>query len=177
MTGLVAVWLTTREDPWCWPVGLVNVLLYAVVFHGAKLYADMGLQLVYAALCVDGWKRWRGGLVAPGAALAVSRAPRRRIAAWLAAGAAFAVLLGSTLRKATDASLPFWDAGTTSFSLVAQLFQTRKWLENWPLWIAVDAVYVGLYLAKGLALTAGLYALLLVLAGMGWRRWRRSLAT
>ena len=27
--------------------------------------------------------------------------------------------------------LPFWDAGTTAFSLVAQWMTTRKWIETW----------------------------------------------
>ena len=91
------------------------------------------------------------------------------------AGAALAVLLGTTLKSATDASLPFWDAGTTAYSLVAQWMQTRKWLESWALWIAVDVVYVGMYLAKGLALTAFLYAVFIGLAVLGHREWSRAL--
>ena len=92
------------------------------------------------------------------------------------AGVALAAGLGIFLRARTDAALPFWDAGTTSFSLVAQFLQTRKWIENWPLWIAVDVVYIRMYIVKSLYLTAGLYALFLVLAGIGLVTWRRSLA-
>ncbi len=52
---------------------------------------------------------------------------------------------------------------------------TRKWLENWTLWIALDVVYVGMFVFKRLYLTAGLYAVFLVLAVIGLREWRRSL--
>lgn len=173
-TGVLAVWLTTRENPACWPIGLVNVLLFSVVFFRARLYADAGLQLVYAGLCVYGWRSWlHGG--AGGSRLAVSRASAPVLAALGAAGVAATLLLGLALHRGTDASLPFWDAGTTSFSLVAQALQTRKWIENWAVWIAVDAVYVGMYVVKGLHLTAGLYAAFLVLAVVGLLRWRRSL--
>lgn len=174
-SGALGVWLTARENVWCWPVGLVNVAIYAVVFRDAKLYADMGLQGVYIALCLYGWWAWLRGGAAHGR-LVVSRAPRVVLAASALVGIVFAAALGTFLRSKTDAALPLWDAGTTAFSLVAQFLQTRKWIENWPIWIAVDTVYIGMYVVKRLYLTAGLYALFLVLAGIGLASWRRSLA-
>jgi nicotinamide mononucleotide transporter len=173
--GVAAVWLTTRENPWCWPLGLVNVALSAVVFYEARLYADTGLQAVYFGLCLYGWYAWlRGG---PGqGALAVSRAPRRWLVLLCGIGLAAAVLLGLALRRFTDASLPFWDSSTTAYSLVAQALQTRKWIENWPLWIVVDVVYVGMYVYKSLFLMAGLYLVFLALAVLGLAEWRKSIA-
>ncbi len=172
--GVAAVWLTTRENVWCWPLGLVNVALSAIVFSEAKLYADTGLQAVYFALCLYGWYEWvRGG---PGhGALQVSRTPRRWLAVLTVLGVATAVLLGLALRRYTDASLPFWDSSTTAFSLVAQAMQTRKWIENWPIWIAVDVVYVGMYVDKALFLMAGLYLIFLVLAVIGFVEWGKSM--
>ena len=172
--GIVAVWLTTRQNVWCWPTGLVNVALFTIVFYQARLYADMGLQLVYVVLCLYGWHQWlRGG---PGhGALPVSRTPRRVLVFLAALGAAGAALLGATLHHHTDASLPFWDSSTASFSLVAQWMQARKWIENWIVWLAVDVVYVGMYVYKRLYPTAGLYAVFIVLAVLGLREWRRSL--
>lgn len=174
-TGALGVWLTARENVWCWPVSLANVAIYAFVFRDAKLYADMGLQGFYFAICLYGWWAWLHGGTARGR-LVVSRAPRIVLAASAVAGIAFAAALGTFLRSKTDAALPLWDAGTTSFSLVAQFLQTRKWIENWPIWIAVDTVYVGMYVVKRLYLTAGLYALFLALAGVGLVAWQRSLA-
>jgi nicotinamide mononucleotide transporter len=55
--------------------------------------------------------------------------------------------------------------------------QTRKWLENWIVWIVVDVVYVGMYVYKSLYPMAGLYAVFLVLAVLGLREWRQSLTT
>jgi nicotinamide mononucleotide transporter len=172
--GVAAVWLTVRQNPWCWPLGIVNVSLFAVLFWREKLYADAGLQLVYVALCAYGWWAWVWGGPTPGT-LPVTRTPRRAGFLLALLGAALAVLLGATLKRATDASLPFWDAGTTAYSLVAQWMQTRKWFETWALWIAVDVVYVGMYLAKGLALTAFLYAVFIGLAVFGHREWSRAL--
>ena len=47
-------------------------------------------------------------------------------------------------------------------------------LENWILWIVVDVLYVGMYLTKGLHLTAGLYAAFVGLAVLGLREWTRT---
>ncbi len=173
VAGVVAVWLTTRENALCWPVGLVNVALYAVVFGRAQLYASAALQVVYAGLALYGWWAWsRGG--EGRTALAVSRAPGGALLGLAAAGALFAAAFGAALAR-TDAALPFWDAGTAAFSLVAQALQTRKWIENWAVWIVVDGVLVGMYVSQALFWTAGLYAIFLGLAVAGHLQWRRSL--
>lgn len=172
--GLVAVGLTVRESIWCWPTGLVYVGAYVVFFRQSRLYANMALQVVYGLLCLYGWHQWLHGGRDRGA-LTVSRIPRRALGGLLAAGAVAGLALGATLRGATEASLPFWDSATTSFSLVAQFMVTRKWLENWIVWIVVDVVYVGMYLYLRLFPTAGLYAVFLLLAVMGLRQWRRAL--
>jgi len=172
--GIVAVYLTVRENVWCWPTGLVNVGLSILVFGRAKLYADMGLQVVYVLLCLYGWYEWRHG--GPGhGMLIVSRTPRQALLALAALGLTGGGLLGLALTRYTDASLPFWDSSTTAFSLVAQYMQTRKWLENWIVWIAVDLVYVGIYVYKSLYLMSGLYTVFLVLAVLGLLEWRQSL--
>ena len=172
--GVASVWLTVRQNPWCWPLGIVSVSLFAVLFWRKGLHANAGLQLVYVALCAYGWWAWVRGGPTPGA-LRVSRTPRRAGLLLGLAGPALAVLLGTTLKRFPDASLPFWDAGTTAFSLVAQWMQTRKWLESWAVWIAVDVVYVGMYLASDLASTAFLYAVFIGLAVLGHREWSRAL--
>lgn len=174
-TGIVAIWLTTREKVWCWPIGIVSVLLFVAVFSRARLYAAMGLQVVYVALALYGWYAWtKGGERHAG--LRVSRCPTRVLALALAAGTAATLGLGLWLGRRTDEALPFTDAATTSFSLVAQWMQTRKLIENWWIWVAVDVVYVGMYLSQRLSVTAGLYAVYTALAVIGLRQWRRSLA-
>ena len=172
--GIVSVWLSVKEKIWSWPTAIVNVGLYTIVFWNAKLYADMGLQVVYVVLSAYGWYEWLYG-GANRTELPVSRVPAREAAILAGLGVAFAVALGTFLQRTTDAALPWWDASLTSASLVAQWLMTRKRLENWALWIAADAVYVGLFVFKGLRLTAVLYAVFLVLAVLGHVEWRRSL--
>jgi len=174
VTGVLAVWLTTRQKIWCWPIGIVSVASFIVVFFRAKLYAAMGLQAVYVGLAAYGWYAWLHGGEGQGA-LKVSRLPRRLALGLAVAGAAASGIAGYWLRARTDEALPYLDGFTTSFSLVAQWMQTRKFLENWAVWAVVDVVYVGMSLSQGLTLTAGLYAVYIGLALLGFRDWRRSM--
>ena len=174
LTGAVSVWLSVRQNIWSWPLAIVNVLLYTIVFYEAKLYADMGLQVIYAVISIYGWYEWLYG-GENRTALKVSRTPRRVAGLLVVIAAAGTALLGTLLHRSTDASLPWLDSALTSTSLVAQWMMTRKLLENWAVWIAVDVVYVGMFVYKSLYVTAVLYAVFLILAARGWFEWRRSL--
>lgn len=176
--GVICVYLTIRQSVWCWPVGLVQVTLFVWVFYRAKLYSDVILHIVYIGLGVYGWYHWlRGGSsrrLAAGTVLPITRIGAASGAAWLLAAAAATTGWGHLMRRYTDASLPFWDAAIAVLSLVAQFLLGRKVLENWLFWIAVDVLAVGVYAAKELYLTAGLYGLFLVMAVLGWLQWRKS---
>ena len=75
----------------------------------------------------------------------------------------------------TNSTVPFWDAMTTAGSIVAMWMLSRKYVEQWLVWLAVDLVTVGLYLYKGIPLTAGLYALYSALAVAGYLRWKAKM--
>jgi nicotinamide mononucleotide transporter len=171
--GAAAVYLATRESVWSWPVALVNVALYTVVFYDSRLYADMGLQVVYFALSLYGWYNWLHGGERR-SVLRVSRASVRLLLPLLAAVALSSYSLGYVLATHTDAAIPWLDSALTMTSLAAQWLMTRKVLECWLLWIAVDVVYVPMFLSRGLPATAVLYAVFLVLAVLGYLEWRRS---
>jgi len=174
-TGALCVWLAARSDPWTWPLGIANNLLYLVVFWRSRLYADALLQVVYAAISVYGMWRWRGGATAR--VRPVERATRLELAIVAAAALAASVGLGFALRAHTDSDVPWVDAATTAVSLAAQWLMSRRLIENWYVWIAVDLVYVPLYLYKDLDVTAGLYFVFLLLCFGGLRHWRAELAT
>jgi nicotinamide mononucleotide transporter len=171
--GVISVFLSTRQNIWSWPTAIVNVGLYTFVFYQGRLYGQMGLQPIYLALSIYGWYQWlHGG--EQHSALRVSRASPRLLLAlggltmtgWLA--------LAAILQR-TDAALPWLDALLTATSLAAQWMMTRKILENWLVWIAVDVIYVPMFISQKLYATAMLYFMFLILAVMGFAEWRRSL--
>ena len=171
--GIVSVYLSVKENIWSWPTALVNVSLYFLIFRDAKLYADMGLQVFYAAISVYGWYHWLFG-GENRTVLKVSRTPRVLAITLPILAVAGTVTLGTLLHRHTDAAVPYVDSGLTVCSLIAQWMMSRKYLENWALWVTLDVVYIGVFIYRGLYLTSFLYAGFLVLASMGWIEWRRS---
>jgi len=173
VTGGACVWLAVKENIWNWPLGIANNAFYVVVFLQTRLFADMSLQVAFAALGLYGWYAWLRRN-ARDEQLAVTRTPA---VAWAVAGAgvlSLTVVLARYLASVNDAA-PFLDALTTTLSLGAQYLMTRKYLECWWVWIAVDAVSIGLYTFKHLELTALLYGLFALMCVVGLRDWKASL--
>lgn len=172
----LSLWMVVcniRVDPMAWPLAIAASLLYGLLFLSSKLYGEAGLQLFFVAIAGWGWWQWRFGTQDGGAPLAVRALSRSRLG-----GLALLTLLawpalGLLLDHATDSDVPYFDAFPTAVSVAAQWLLGRKYIENWPTWVLVNVVSVGLFASKGLWLTAVLYALFAGLALIGWRAWAR----
>lgn len=171
VTGALCVWLTAKENIWNWPIGLVNAAASAVVYFEARLTNDGTLQIVYFVLGVLGWYWWLHGGEKK-TALKIDRTPARQWMWILVVGVAATIAL-TVFNYRIHGAAPALDASTTVVSLAAQYLLTRKYIENWLLWIAVDLVYVPLLLWKGLYLFAILYVIFTFMAIGGLRAWTR----
>ena len=174
--SLAMVVCNIRVNVLAWPLAMTASLLYLLLFWDSRLYGEAGLQIVFAVVAGWGWWQWLRGRMADGAALRVRTLSRRGRWALLAAVGLAWPLLGSLLRHATDTDVPWWDALPTAGSLAGQWLLGRKYVENWPVWVAVNAVSVGLFAWKGLWLTVLLYLMFLLMALWGWRAWQRLAA-
>lgn len=168
--SLLGVWLMTRRLRIAWPVGLVSVALYALVFAEARLYSDTLLQIAFGGFLLYGWLNWRGHLQDDGR-VGIVLLPRQRMLRDLGIGVVVGLVLGAVMHRYTNAALPWLDALLAALSLVAQWWQARRHAAAWWLWIAVDVVYVGMYLAKSLHVTAALYLVFTAVAVVGLRAW------
>ena len=177
-TGIAGVYLTIKRSPFCWPISALNVMLYAVIFYDAKLYADMGLQGVFLFFSVYGWYAWTKGsdnYLPDSSPLQVKQSTLKELSFGILITIPIAVILGYMLKNQTNADFPYIDSMLASLSIFAQILQTRKRLENWYLWILVDTVYILIYVSKELYLSALLYAVFLALAMQGVIEWRKVL--
>jgi nicotinamide mononucleotide transporter len=171
---LVGIALTIKEKILCWPVAIVGILAYFIVFMRARLYADAALQPIYVVQNIYGWWYWaRGGERGQGQAPIVVLSWRSRVA-WVTGTVLVSLVVGAGLARWTNAAAPYADASLSTTSLVANWLLARKVLENWWLWIAVNVGYVVLFWKKHLLLSAGLYLVLLALAAAGLIEWQRS---
>lgn len=171
--GVAGVWLTIRENIWCFPVGLVNVSISMVLFFQQKLYSDSIQQFVYIILLSYGWYSWHTGR--SDHRLKVSKTGIKMLLFILTSAAALSFTMGWIFSSYTDASFPYIDAGATSLSFAAQFMIARKKIENWYLWMIVNITYIAIYINKDLYLYAVLFSVYLLLAFAGLRRWRTEL--
>jgi nicotinamide mononucleotide transporter len=171
--AVAMVLFNIRVNPIAWPLAIVSSALYFLLFWQSRLYGDASLQILFIVVALWGWWQWQRGTQDDGRALRVRRlGPRGR---WLTLGALALAwpATGAFLKHFTDTDVPWWDAFPTAASLVGQWLLGRKYVENWPAWIVVNAVAVSLFAYKALWLTAVLYAVFIVLSVLGWRAWAR----
>ena len=168
--GFLCVLFTIRKNIWCWPTGLVQVILYIFVFYQAKLYSDLILHVVYVGMQLYGWWFWLRGN--NGTEASITKVGRPLL--WIGGCALTTFFWGIGMDSFTDASLPYWDAFTTVASLIAQYLLCKKKLESWYFWIAVDVVAIGVYFYKELYFTSGLYTTFLVMAIIGLISWKKT---
>lgn len=171
--SIIMVAMNIRQVHWAWLFSILSSGLYAMVFLDARLYGDMGLQFVFILTSIWGWHLWLWGDREHNS-LAVSRLTMKSgmnsVLGWLLGFA----LIAWFLKTYTDTDVPYADGFLTAGSLLGQVLLSRKKIENWLVWIAVDVLYIGLYLYKGLNLTAALYAVFVIMAIIGWRTWSKA---
>ena len=181
--GLLYLLLEYKASVWLWPVGIVMSLFYVIVYVTGKFYADAALQVYFIGANVYGllkWtaSRWRAGkenLVPEHDGLKITTTPKHLILPLSLVTIAVWVLIYFVLHTFTDSPVPIGDAFTTALSVVAMWMLSRKYVEQWLLWVVVNLVSVALYFWKGLYPTAILYSVYVVVAVLGYFRWRKEM--
>lgn len=172
LLGLANIVLIVRRSLWNYPFGIAMVAIYFFIFFETKLYSDALLQIFFLIVQLYGWWCWIKGRDTAGE-LIVERLSARAMLQWTIGLALATALWGWLMHSFTDAAFPWWDASVAMISVGAQIMLSRRYIENWALWVLVDADALGLYATKGLEKTAILYGVFLIVAAWGWWEWVR----
>ena len=175
--GLLYLWLEYRANTWLWVVGAIMPCVHGLLYYSSGLYADCAMQLYYVLAGLYGLIAWLIGHKSKDKPLKIGTTPLSIALSLVAIYGVLHILLYYLLVHFTDSTVPFWDSMTTAMSMVAMWMLSRKYVEQWLVWCVVDAITVGLYLYKGIPLTAGLYTLYTALAVVGYLRWRRMIVS
>lgn len=156
-----------------WAVGIVGIVAYFFLFYQEKLYAEMGLQVIFFAQSLYGWYHWSKNRDSLGKVNVLNITKLEVIISTITLifGTGFIYYLLITF---TDASIPTLDAFTAVVSLTANILLARRKIEGWYLWMFVDIVFVGLFIIKGLYLSAVLYGVFFLFALKGLLEWGKS---
>jgi nicotinamide mononucleotide transporter len=177
--GLAYILLEYKASIWLWLVGFVMQALDIVLYYDKGLYADCGMEFYYIAMTVYGFLNWKfhlhGAPTEDGSGqkeTPITHFKRSLILPWTVATLAIWAVIWWLLVTYTDSRVPIADSFTTALSFVGVWALARKYLEQWLIWIAVDIVTCALYFYKDIPFKASLYGLYVVIAVLGYRKWR-----
>lgn len=174
--ALLGVWLTMRRNMLCWAVYIVSTILFGIVTFHSKLYADTILQVIYLFASLYGvwsWWRYKGkdDLIIKGIDIT-------SIKEWTI-GIIFTIVLGAAsglfLHHHSNADIPYIDSSCFALSVLGQILQARKKIENWIIWVIADTAYAAVYFYKELYIFCGLFIIMTIMAIAGYYSWKKEL--
>ncbi|NTE05497.1 nicotinamide mononucleotide transporter [Agrobacterium tumefaciens] len=172
IAGFLCIYLAAKESIWNWPISIISVVAYGILFLREAMYGDMTLQIYFLFTAFYGWYFWINKKEEQHRPIA-----RLTMKQWLLIILSIillSILLGWFMDRYTNSTVPYADGFCTSVSFSAQLLLTRKILENWLLWVFANICYVPLFIYKNLNLSALLYLVLIVIAFNGYLIWRKT---
>ena len=172
LLGLLYLWLEYKANIWVWIVGAIMPMVHGVLYLTSGIYADAAMQLYYVAAGIYGLVVWRRAPKKKDDGI-IKHTPHGWIVRLVAVYAVLHVAIYLFLTECTDSRVPVFDSMSTALSIVAMWMLSRKLVEQWLVWLVVDMISVGLYIYKGIPITAALYTLYCILAIVGYMRWRR----
>jgi nicotinamide mononucleotide transporter len=178
--AMAYVLLAVKENILCWLFGFLSTVIYTVLFWDVNLLMESALNVYYMAMAVYGWYQWtRGGSNGDDRphALAVHSMSVSQHAQVIISITLFSLVSGYLLTEHSSAARPYIDSFTTWASVVTTYLVARKYLQNWLYWIVIDTVSIFLYIDRGLNLTALLFVAYVVIAVVGYFKWRDHVRT
>lgn len=165
--------LAARENIWCWGAAFFSTLIYIVLFYQAAILLESILNIFYLLMAVYGWYEWRYRK-SDKTGRAISTWSKGRHLAVIGCTGCVVLLAGYLFDRYTGSRLPYLDAFTTCFAVVATFMVPWKILENWIYWFVIDLASIYLYISRELYLTALLFCIYIILIIFGYARWLKE---
>ena len=154
LVGLIYIYQEYKASIWLWLTGIIMPVIYMFVYY---LY-------------------WKFGQKKGAKEIPITHFPRRLILPSLLVFFLLWGILYLLLVRFTNSTVPVLDSFGNALSFIGLWALAKKYIEQWWIWIVVDAELAALYLYKGIPFTAGLYALYAVIAVAGYFKWKREAA-
>lgn len=175
--SFIYLYFSIREKSALWIFGFLSSLLYIWVFFHSKLYAEISLQLYYLVISVYGWITWRRkSVITHETVLHITCITSvRQVVLYLLSAVGVYFVYCFVLVYLTDSPVPLADSFVGSLSVIATYMLAKKKIENWLVWIVVDAFAAGLYFYKELYPTTVLFVVYTVMAVVGYFQWKKKM--
>lgn len=198
LLGLLCSWCSSKEKIINYLFGLINATLFAVIFFQIQLYASLLLQMFFFGANIYGWYAWSRQTNNHQAVPHIRWLSLPKALVWAAVGTSGIALMAVNIDRVFAGltqiaaammrglgisvqipalqpdAFPFWDSAMTVLSIVAMILMTRKYVENWLLWVVIDVISVAIFAYHGVYAMALEYIILTLIALNGSWLWIKS---
>lgn len=173
--AIVGIYYSAKRKLIYWPLSIISSLAYMFFFYEINLYADSLLQIFFILSSVFGWYSWQKNLDQNSDILTINSLNKKQIVLVIGIVLFTGIIMGYLLKKYSNADYAYYDSILFSASVICTILSARAYIENWYFWIVINSAYILLYISKQAYLTAILYLILIVLAIVGLRDWKKNL--
>ena len=174
LLGFLYIYFEFKETAWMWVVGSIMPVIYFFVLYKSGVYGDCATEVYAFCAGLYGLYYWLSGKKRTGRDVPITHTPIRM--RYILTG--LTILLWAVISfilKHTDSTVAYIDALSTAFYLVALWMLAKKYIEQWWVWLACDAISTGLYIYKGVYGRCLLYGIYTLLAVYGYFVWKRKM--
>ncbi len=170
--GLVYLYFEYHASIFLWILGIAMPALDVYLFGTHGLYAYAGISMVFTLTAVYGWCMWKFG-VNSRPVRNITHIKKKYVYLLTVLTLIVTVIVYAILTSFTDSMVPLLDSFTTAASLSGIIALSYKYVEQWLVWIVVDIISVLLFIEQGLVVRATLYAFYVIIAYLGYIKWKR----
>lgn len=179
--GIAGVWLAAKSKVLTWPVGLINIILFFMIYYQVQLYSDMFLQIYFFGVGVYGWIFWNKEIEKKIPIHSLNTTQNIKIGVYVFI---LSIICGWLISNVhiwfpnifeKEAAFPYLDTLVAIASIFANTMLARRVIQNWPIWIAVDLLCIGLYISKEIYFVAFEFFIFTILASFGWYDWNKKM--
>lgn len=171
LCGVVQVMLSKNNKVSNYFFGIMGIVSGMYVLFGAKLYAEIALNMYYLVMSIYGWWYWSSSKAAR--EQPITRCTKRDGSVVAAISILGFVFLFLILEHVTDSDVPAWDAWVSATAWAGMWLLAKRKVENWLLLNVSNLFAVPLLIHKELYLFAALTTFLFTVAIFGYFNWRR----
>lgn len=169
--SLGCVVLSIKKHILCWPIGIIGIVAYGILFAQERLFAEMTLQIIFLYQMIFGWIQWNKNTKE----FKIINIDNADFLFHIMASIGIIVLTIVVLSQFFNSSQPILDSTTAVISLLANYYLAKKIIQSWHLWIFVDVLFIGMFITQGLYLSSLLYIIFFIMAIFGLMSWKKSM--
>ncbi|HMQ05811.1 MAG TPA: nicotinamide riboside transporter PnuC [Saprospiraceae bacterium] len=167
------IYFAIRNQPVCFVFGAIasSIWAYYTYFH-LLLFFDALLQVFYVIMSFLGIFQWiRGGK--GGKQRHISTLSIHQHIGCIVIGIIISLFFAGIVVHILPVRMPYLDALTTAFSIMATLMLVYRKIDNWMYFVAVNTGYVYIYVHSQSLVLALIMVVYLTMAVIGYYQWKK----